>query len=90
MTNLSTEQDREMVLAQKRHSKMPLPGVPSLGDCYADLRMTTAVNRDHLDVKKRLASLSEAGVGRLRLQLIAFFTRLQANERLSQLSIRSK
>jgi hypothetical protein len=89
LTNLR-EDEQENVLAQRRFSKMPLPEVPTLGSCYADLRLTAAVDRQYLDVARRIASLSDAAVGRLRLQLIAFFTRLDASPDVERLSKRAK
>jgi len=82
--------ERESVLAQRSHSSLVLPDVPSLGACYADLRLTTAVDRAFLDIDKRIASLSEAGLGRLRLQLIGFFTRRDMSRDLEALSKRTK
>jgi hypothetical protein len=55
------EAERAAVIAQCKHSRMVLPGVPSLGWCYADLRLTAAIDRDFIDLEKRLVSLSELG-----------------------------
>jgi len=54
---------------------MPLPGVPQLGDYYADLRCLMWLDRKIVDQNKRIASMSEEGVLRLQAQLIGFFTR---------------
>ena len=84
------EPHRTNILAQENYSKMPLPAAPVLGNSYADLRLTTTVDRAFLDVKKRVASLSEKGIGRLRLQIIAHYTRADARSLLEALSKKSK
>jgi hypothetical protein len=77
-------QDQERIWAQTRKSKFPLQLLPELGDCYADLRVITAIDRRFLDAERRLAQLSPAGVIRLQAQLVGFFTGLsdEALERL--------
>jgi hypothetical protein len=91
MTPLTTlrPDERDIVIAQRSHSKLILPDVPLLGDCFLDLRFTTTVDREFLGLDKRIASLSEEALGRLRLQLISFFTRLDATKSLDELSKRS-
>ena len=65
------EADRDaMVQRQTRRSKMPLPDVPGLGDYYADLRLISPVPLSFLGHDQRLASMSEAGGIRLRVQLV--------------------
>lgn len=63
------------VMAQRRRSLLPLPDVPSNGDCYADLRMMTFVDRRFLTADNKLASMTEAATERLQNQLFAFFVR---------------
>jgi len=69
------ESARQPIIEQKRYSLMPLPGVPQLGDYYADLRCLMWLDRKIVDQNKRIASMSEEGVLRLQAQLIGFFTR---------------
>lgn len=76
--NLATTLDakqKEVIFAQKRISLMPLPDVPSLGDCYADLRSIMSVDRSFLDEAARVGVLSDDWVLRLQAQLVAFFSR---------------
>lgn len=77
LTNLP-EEHRPVVLAQQKRSAMPLPGVPNLGDCYADLHNIMSFDRRVLDSCTRLASMTEAARRRLMLQLIEFFVRVDA------------
>ena len=65
----------EIIANQRRRSLMPLPALPKLGDCYADLRMLQAVDRRYLDEGQRLASMSTEAVNRLQLQLVGFLVR---------------
>jgi hypothetical protein len=81
-----SDEERDRVWSQRRLCKMPLPEIPNLGSCYGDLRQISAVDRQYVQTKNRLASISDEGLGRLRLQLIAFFTRLDATSSLETLS----
>jgi hypothetical protein len=74
---LRDDNERALVWGQQRRSKMPLDAVPTIGASYADLRMTTAIDQRFLDVNNRIAQLSEDGVRRLQMQLLAFFTGLR-------------
>jgi hypothetical protein len=66
---------RALVLGEKRFSLMPLPGLPGIGDCYADLRLIQPVPREALQARHRLASMTEDGRLRLQAQVERFFTR---------------
>jgi hypothetical protein len=84
------EAEREQVLAQRKVSRVVLPDVPLLGTGYADLRLIMSVDRDFLPLERRVGSLTPEGVGQLRLQMIAFFTRLDATANLDDLSVRNE
>jgi hypothetical protein len=71
------------ILAQRRRSSMPLPGIPVLGDYYADLRLISPVDRSYMDDDNRVASMTEQGLLRLQAQLAAFFLRLDLTAALS-------
>lgn len=73
---VSKKDVRETILAQRRISLMPLPDLPELGDCYADLRLISSVPREFLTDERRLASMSEEGVVRLQVQLAYFLFRI--------------
>jgi len=83
MTLLSALPDtsREQVMLQARRSLMPLVGVPTIGDYYADLRLIQAVDRQFLANEQRRASMSEVGQTRLRAQLAVFFLRVDIAHR---------
>ena len=66
----------EAVMTQRRRSLLPLPGIPQLEDCYADLRQITHVDKHGVDSAQRIASMSMAGLSRFRVQLIGFLTRI--------------
>jgi hypothetical protein len=82
MSNLSTE-ERAKMLEQTPYNAMPLIAVPSLGDHYVDLRTTLFMPKKILSGASRLASMTDEARVRLRLQIITFFTRLDATSLLS-------
>lgn len=69
------ENEQRSTLAQKTLRHLPLPGIPDLGDFYADLLAMLVIDYGILDRCTRLASMSPPGVERLQAQLVAFFTR---------------
>lgn len=71
---------RAKILEQKRRAFMPLPEVPGLGDCYADLRTISYVERKLILDSNREFSMTEDAVIRLRAQLIEYFTRLPVSD----------
>lgn len=72
---VSNQEVRQAILEQRYFASMPLPGVPNIGDCYADLRTMTHLDRNLVDRSKRVASMTESARIRLQAQLIGFFTR---------------
>ena len=54
---------------------MPLPGVPELGDYYADLREMTTVDREAVLLRERAASASEHGRNQIQQHLVLYFLR---------------
>lgn len=83
---LSTLGDKERVkvLAQKTLKSLPLPGIPGLGDYYADLLSMIVVDYETLDWCPRIASMTPDGVLRLQAQLVSFFTRKDFTKELRQ------
>ena len=71
-----TEAERAQVFGQKRFSRLPLPQVPGVGDCYVDLRLMMTIDRRSIEEKHRIAGMTDDGVQRLKLQLVGFLTRL--------------
>jgi hypothetical protein len=67
---------RTRILERKRRAFMPLPGVPGIGDHYADLRCITYVDRKLITESRRKSSMTDEGVVALQAQLIAYLTRL--------------
>ncbi|HMR73967.1 MAG TPA: hypothetical protein PKD61_02615 [Polyangiaceae bacterium] len=76
LSSVSSPEDRRRILEQKRRAFLPLPDLPGLGDCYADLRASHAIDRTTVDLLERMASLTDQGAQRLGAQVIGFFTRL--------------
>lgn len=74
ISSLPTE-SQIAVLEQRRFALMPLPDVPRLGTCYADLRLIQPMRLAFLPLPSRLASMKNDAVDRLQAQLIAFFSR---------------
>lgn len=67
------------VKGQRSIPLMYLPGVPVIGDCFADLRVTASVPRELINKAPRVASMTEAARDRLMVQFIRFFTRRDLN-----------
>lgn len=63
------------ILSSGRRAMLPLPGLPGLGDAYADLRLTCTVDRSYIDTCARLASMSAPGVTRLQVHFVGFVAR---------------
>ena len=74
LTNLPPDK-REGVAAQRSAAMLFLPDVPSVGDCYADLRLTATVFRETVDLRHRIASMTENAQTRLQAQILEFFLR---------------
>lgn len=79
IATIPTDQ-RPEIYAQKPWSKMPLPSVLGRGDFVADLHLSMAIDRRVVDTTPRLTSMTKDARRRLRLQLIAFYTRLDARD----------
>lgn len=74
LSTVVSEKHRANIMGLGNRSYMPLPGVPELGDCYADLRCIGFYNFKKIEIN-RAASMSVDAVVRLQQQLIAYFTR---------------
>ena len=75
---LGVEQEmKDKIVMQQLHAMLPLPDVPDLGTCVADLRALTNVPRSTVDAGTRSASMTDASLRRMAAQLVAFFMRLQ-------------
>jgi len=74
-SRLTDANARSKIMAGQRRSIMPLPDVPELGDCTADLRLIQPVDRRALDAAPRIASMTPAGVERLHRQFIGYLIR---------------
>ena len=69
------EEHQVQILSQANKALLPLPGLPELGDCYADFRIIFPVLREKVDSSRRLASMTPEAELRLQAQLVAFFVR---------------
>lgn len=63
------------VVQRERLALIPLPGVPELGDCYADLREMTTVDRRFLALNTRLASMGPSLLAVLQQHVAGYFSR---------------
>jgi hypothetical protein len=68
---------RDGILEQKHFALMPLPDVPELGTCFADLRSVAALHRTTVDEGRRIASMTALANKRLAAQIVAFFCRVE-------------
>lgn len=75
-----TPENRDAVFQRQRISLFPLLGVPTFGDCYADLRTTTSIDRRHLDESKRVASATPTTITILQQHVAGFFVRSAAQD----------
>ena len=76
LTNVVDAVGRQAIIEQKRYASIPLPGLPSLGDCYADFRLLMWIDRKIIeDAGKRVASMTDEAVILLQARPVGFFTR---------------
>ncbi|SRR6266481_2100514 len=76
LDSLSDEKARNNILSQKRRAFLALPEIPRLGTCYADFRTLSYAERKTISDINRMVSMSDEGTLRLRVQLLAFFSRI--------------
>jgi hypothetical protein len=82
-TRLEDPSKRQEVFEQRRPALMPLPEMPDVGDCYADLRRMQGVPYSLVRPLRRILSMSDDARFRLEAQLVAFYSRLQAYKQLA-------
>lgn len=70
-----TEDVRSVVFGRQRRAFLPLPSIPSIGDCYADLRSMQAIDRRHADHAEKVGSMTAEGLQALQDQVVEFFAR---------------
>jgi hypothetical protein len=63
------------VMTFRRKSSFPLPGIPKLGDYYADLRQVQNLDRRYLGLNQRLASMTPEAMDRFGLHVAGFVYR---------------
>lgn len=77
----SSAEDRERIMRGARPTYVALPGVPGVGDCYAELRSLFPLDRHLFSVTtSRLCSMTDEAVAMLRAQLVHYFTRLDPDQ----------
>jgi hypothetical protein len=67
--------DQERVAARTVVAMLYLPGVPLLGDAYADFRLIGTAPREMVDKKTRIASMQSAAQEWIHAHLFEFFVR---------------
>lgn len=68
-------ENRTDVMAGSKIAFVPLPDVPELGDCYADLRSMMALDREVVKAYVRLAAMTADAQKALHERLVGFFAR---------------
>jgi hypothetical protein len=76
LEGLSPEHQSEIVRGAN-YAHMYLPDVPTLGDCYVDLRVLSTVDTRSLRTRSKVASMTDEARLRLHVHVFAFFTRRQ-------------
>ena len=76
-TQISNPGDRERIVQSGRATFVGLPGVPGVGDCYADLRSICPLDRQLFGMAQRHCSMTEEAVLRLQAHIALYFTRIE-------------
>lgn len=79
IASLSAE-EQAIVMGQDAYHSMPIPGIPQLGDCYIDFRLTTFLPKEIVDSAKKVSSMTDQAVLLLQARLVAFFTRIDISK----------
>jgi hypothetical protein len=69
------EKTRAIVLAQGHLALAPLPEIPNVGSCYADLRGISTIPTEALSGSTRVASMTDNARLRLGAYMVAFLLR---------------
>lgn len=64
------------IMGNRRWAQMPLPGVPDIGDCFADFRSATSVDAASVRAEDRVAMMTDDARHHLMARLVGFLTRL--------------
>lgn len=72
----ANKEQQQRIMEGARRTFVPLPNVPKVGDCYADLGSIAAIDRELFTEHQRECSMTDEAVVRLRMQLLSYFTRL--------------
>jgi len=76
-TQISNPEHRERIVQGKRSTFVGLPGVPGVGDCYADLRSICPLDRHLFGKAQRHCSMTEEAVLMLQAHIALYFTRIE-------------
>jgi hypothetical protein len=71
---------REVVRSGRSRNQLFLPSVPTLGDCFVDMRTLSVVPRDVINNATRVAVMTNTARHRLQAQVVEFFLRLDLDE----------
>ena len=66
------QETQDQINKQAHRASIPLPELPGLGNCFADLRGMASVPTGAVDMKKRRASMTDAARMRVHASLVAF------------------
>lgn len=68
---------QEEILNQEIRALLPLPDIPGVGTCVADLRLPVALSRSYIDTRRRICSMTDDARLRLHAQMAGFFFRVK-------------
>lgn len=76
-SGISDPEARARIVASKRPTFVGLPGVPGVGDCYADLRSICPIDRHLFTAAQRHCSMTEEALLELQAHIALYFTRIE-------------
>lgn len=76
-TQISNPEHRQRIVEGRRATFIGLPGVPGIGDCYADLRSICPLDRHLFSAGQRHCSMTDEAVIHLQAGIALYFTRIE-------------
>jgi hypothetical protein len=75
--HIANPEHRERIVQGRRPTFVGLPGVPGVGDCYADLRSICPLDRHLFGMGQRHCSMTDEALLRLQAHIALYFTRVE-------------
>jgi hypothetical protein len=76
-TQVSDPEHRQRIVQGRRATFVGLPGVPGVGDCYADLRSICPLDRHLFSAAQRHCSMTDDAVLQFQAHIALYFTRIE-------------